>query len=477
MLNPDIDCWVITPPSDLDQDTIPDNVDNCINIRNVSQTDYDEDRIWDACDTDDDNDTILDIDENEWCKRDADISCGIIEEEIEIIDTEETQDETSVEDIIGEENSGEEEEQTEQEAQQDQTEQQETEETQEEISTQEEQTTEETTSEEEVVETSETPTPEVPETPAPEPISTVSTWWGWGGWGGWSSRKKDACPNGDTSGSFYDKRCSKELVEASQQTWAIQTQIDDTLWEDNVSEDEFFNLLSAPEEGLTQEELEQRLKLNDTSNIQTSTNTSNTTKTSVSSQARKGLTKITRNENASSSQVEYRQEIRKFHALGIINGYQDGSFKPEQGVTRTEFLKILLKTHCHDYSNEDTKDLRYTDVDKNSWQARVIQRSGTLGLINGDRDEQWNPRFRPNDVITKLEAIKIILNMSEIQVDQRLKTNYKDIKIPWHRKYVETAETLWLYDAYLEWQIFNANESVERDTMIDLIDRTIWLYK
>lgn len=135
-------------------------------------------------------------------------------------------------------------------------------------------------------------------------------------------------------------------------------------------------------------------------------------------------------------------KIRKFQALNVVNGYSDGSFRPKNGVTRTEFLKILLNTHCHNYQNEDTSTLNYVDVNKASWQARVIKKSQDLKLINGDTDANGNPIFRPNDFITKLEALKIIVNMSAIQVDQRLRTNYNDIRIPWHRKYVETAESL-----------------------------------
>jgi len=509
LLDPDLDCGVITLPSDLDQDTIPDSIDNCISIRNVSQTDFDGDRIWDACDKDEDNDTILDIDEHEWCKQNTDINCWV-EEEVEEewkMEEEEIMEEIQ-EEIIQEQTPSESEETLEEtvllieEEWEEETQNNTSEETWE-------KTWEETSEEENAV------SPIVP-SPVVSTSSSSSSWSGGWGWWSTSSRKKDSCSDGDRSWSLYDNSCGSQVAQTQQE----ETQRDDTMLEDVLPEDEIFNLLSAGEE-IEREILEQKLSTTDTTPENTSyVREDNTTvgdiQSSSSSQARKGLREITRNVNASSSQVEYRQEreyidicstasdvqkyiytldsptdyiftdewysdkrlkIRKFHALDIINGYEDGSFRPEQGVTRTEFLKILLKTHCHDYNNERVTSLKYIDVDVNSWQARVIQRSEKLWLINGDTDTEWNPRFRPNDVITKLEAIKIILNMSEIQVDQRLRTNYNDVRIPWHRKYVETAETLWLYDAYLEWQVFDANVEVQRDDMIDLIDRTIGLYK
>jgi hypothetical protein len=142
-----------------------------------------------------------------------------------------------------------------------------------------------------------------------------------------------------------------------------------------------------------------------------------------------------------------------------------------------EFLKILLKAHCYNYQDWDMTSMHYIDVDKNWWQAKVILKAEKLNLINGSKDSNGNRVFRPNDYTTKLEAIKIILNMSELQIDARLATNYNDIEIPWHRLYIETAESLWIYEAYMDKQVFDINSIVSREDMIGLLNRTIQLYK
>jgi hypothetical protein len=43
-------------------------------------------------------------------------------------------------------------------------------------------------------------------------------------------------------------------------------------------------------------------------------------------------------------------------------------------TTRTEFLKIALRSYCYEYINEDPSDLIFTDVSKNIWQAKVIKK-------------------------------------------------------------------------------------------------------
>lgn len=83
----------------------------------------------------------------------------------------------------------------------------------------------------------------------------------------------------------------------------------------------------------------------------------------------------------------YREEILKFAQIGIVDGYEDGRFKPLREMTRTEFLKVALISHCYEYQNEDPSSLPYTDVDQTSWQARVIKKAQDLGMINGDITE------------------------------------------------------------------------------------------
>ena len=76
--------------------------------------------------------------------------------------------------------------------------------------------------------------------------------------------------------------------------------------------------------------------------------------------------------------MSYRENILKFSSLGIIDGYEDGSFQAQREITRSEFLKVALASHCYEYTNEDPSDLRYIDVDQSSWQARVIKKAESL---------------------------------------------------------------------------------------------------
>ena len=107
-------------------------------------------------------------------------------------------------------------------------------------------------------------------------------------------------------------------------------------------------------------------------------------------------------------------------------------------MTRTEFLKVALISHCYEYRSEDPSDLIYTDVDTSSWQAKVIKKAQILGMINGDQTLDGTPIFRPNDIITKSEAVKILMRLSFIEATNPETLGYNDITVDWHKPYIQT---------------------------------------
>lgn len=85
----------------------------------------------------------------------------------------------------------------------------------------------------------------------------------------------------------------------------------------------------------------------------------------------------------------------------IINGYEDGTFRPDSSITRAEFTKIAVgffKETAEEYQGI------YPDVDKDAWYATYIEAANRVGLIKGFEDGT----FRPNSKITRAEACAIV---------------------------------------------------------------------
>jgi len=78
---------------------------------------------------------------------------------------------------------------------------------------------------------------------------------------------------------------------------------------------------------------------------------------------------------------------------GTINGYADGSFKPDGTVTRAEFVKMLGKS-------ESSRSNDFNDVDKSHWAYDYVMYSG----LEGDADNN----FRPDEAILRDDVAKLL---------------------------------------------------------------------
>jgi len=95
--------------------------------------------------------------------------------------------------------------------------------------------------------------------------------------------------------------------------------------------------------------------------------------------------------------------------LGVLKGYEDGSFKPTANVTRAEMAKMITVILNKGVDNQSmftdgTTDL--TDINWH-WAKGYITYCYTLGIIAGDGAPSY--KFRPDDPVTGTEAAKMLL--------------------------------------------------------------------
>ena len=92
--------------------------------------------------------------------------------------------------------------------------------------------------------------------------------------------------------------------------------------------------------------------------------------------------------------------------LGVINGYTDGSFKPNGTVTRAEMAKMIyvLRTGNSDASAYNDDKTSFTDIGTH-WARGYIKYCQSLGIIAG----KSNTKFDPNGNVTAQEAAKMLL--------------------------------------------------------------------
>ena len=92
--------------------------------------------------------------------------------------------------------------------------------------------------------------------------------------------------------------------------------------------------------------------------------------------------------------------------LGVINGYTDGSFKPNDTVTRAEMAKMIyvLRTGNSDASAYNDDYSTFADI-KGHWARGYVKYCQSLGIIAG----QSATKFAPDQTVTAQEAAKMLL--------------------------------------------------------------------
>ncbi|MBB1564888.1 S-layer homology domain-containing protein, partial [Candidatus Gracilibacteria bacterium] len=176
--------------------------------------------------------------------------------------------------------------------------------------------------------------------------------------------------------------------------------------------------------------------------------------------------------------IKNQDEVQRLTKVKILNekGVNNTElFEGTRGITRSEFLAIVLQVHCYDVSHKP-ESLPFYDVDLDSWQARVIKVGSEIGLIQGyERDSRGIP-FRPDVEISKIEAFGIMMKMKEIEKMESYKDRYVDKKADWQEKPLSTGEYLGILKPEQTDFRFNPDSHLTRDEMVKLIVDIVRLY-
>jgi len=115
------------------------------------------------------------------------------------------------------------------------------------------------------------------------------------------------------------------------------------------------------------------------------------------------------------------QIITDWAAHKVVNGYPDGTFKPDNFITRAEFAQVVKNLLALDKK----ADKDFSDVAKDAWYYDAVMCVAKAGIMNGD----GNGTFRPEDNITREEALlayaRIVIGVGEDELPADL-SKFKD---------------------------------------------------
>lgn len=121
--------------------------------------------------------------------------------------------------------------------------------------------------------------------------------------------------------------------------------------------------------------------------------------------------------------------IKALSTAGIINGFDNGTFGPDQSVTRAQAAAIINRVMKHEPSTLAT----FGDVPAGKWYEKDVAAMKELGIMGGFADGS----FRPEATMTRAEMAAIVTRAFELQgTVSAAGINYKDV-----------TPDFWAYDA------------------------------
>ena len=137
----------------------------------------------------------------------------------------------------------------------------------------------------------------------------------------------------------------------------------------------------------------------------------------------------------------YEPSVRTLAAAGILAGYPDGSFRPNQSITRAEMAAMVSRFESA--AERSVSAPRFSDL-KGHWAAKQIEAAAGRGWVSGYPDGT----FRPNRRITRAEAMTLVNNVLGRFVDE---TGLAVLtKSPGFRPWPDNPSSAWYYCAVME---------------------------
>lgn len=142
---------------------------------------------------------------------------------------------------------------------------------------------------------------------------------------------------------------------------------------------------------------------------------------------------------------QYYAAIESLKNLGIVGGYEDGTFQPENLVNRAEALKMILTSAEIQTSDADAEEsTQFTDVAEGAWFGKYLGKAKRQGIVNGNPDGS----FTPGRNVNRSEFIKMLLGSFGVDLSyhKSLTENIAgDVKVgDWYFPYMSYANSIGL---------------------------------
>ena len=158
--------------------------------------------------------------------------------------------------------------------------------------------------------------------------------------------------------------------------------------------------------------------------------------------------------------------IEKWLNEGRVSGYPDGSYKPDNKVTRAEFVKMV--NGIIDYSK--VSDIKFNDVPESEWYYKDVRIAQSIGYISGYSLSE----FGPNDYITREQAASILARVQYLKNNSAGTDKFSDNNSlsSWAVEAVGATSEAGFISGYVDGS-FRPQKSLTRAEAITMLDNVL----
>ncbi len=146
----------------------------------------------------------------------------------------------------------------------------------------------------------------------------------------------------------------------------------------------------------------------------------------------------------------YADAIIELADKGIVRGYGDGTFRPENPITRAEALKVILESKNQlekekdlgkeiDFGSYDNANTNIKDIKAGDWFNGYVEYAIENKIVSGYPDKT----FRPDETVNLVEALKMVFGVYKIPL-------WQGTTEPWYKLYMDKGYELGLIDMGLD---------------------------
>ena len=159
--------------------------------------------------------------------------------------------------------------------------------------------------------------------------------------------------------------------------------------------------------------------------------------------------------------------INKWTASGYISGYPDGTFRPNNAISRAEFVTLANKA----FSYNVPTSISFKDLDTSHWAYSEIQKGVSAGYIKGDAAGT----FRPGAAVTRQEAAVMMAQIKQLQQNANSALSYTDYNsiANWAKPYVGAVSNVKIMQGFPN-GAFRPQTSMTRAEAVTALENAIF---